>query len=65
MRVGKLVADVDDIFVTCERNGFTLLHITQHHLKNLSKLPMHHRDPFDHLLIAQTIAEQATFVTDD
>jgi hypothetical protein len=26
---------------------------------------MHHRDPFDHLLIAQAIAEDATFISDD
>jgi PIN domain nuclease of toxin-antitoxin system len=26
---------------------------------------MHHRDPFDHLLIAQAIAEDATFISED
>jgi PIN domain nuclease of toxin-antitoxin system len=26
---------------------------------------MHHRDPFDHLLIAQAITEDATFISED
>ena len=26
---------------------------------------MHHRDPFDHLLIAQAIAEDAMFISED
>jgi PIN domain nuclease of toxin-antitoxin system len=35
------------------------------HLKLLATLPMHHRDPFDHLLIAQAITEDAAFITAD
>lgn len=35
------------------------------HLLTLAGLPMHHRDPFDHLLIAQAIAEDATFISED
>ena len=36
------------------------------HLAVLAGLPRHpgHRDPFDHLLIAQAIAEDATFLSD-
>ncbi|MFT8948698.1 MAG: type II toxin-antitoxin system VapC family toxin, partial [Acetobacter aceti] len=28
-------------------------------------LPLHHRDPFDHLLMAQAQAEHATFLSED
>ncbi|MEJ0048672.1 MAG: hypothetical protein WDN04_23105 [Rhodospirillales bacterium] len=31
----------------------------------LGTLPVHHRDPFDHLLIAQAIVEAAIFVSED
>ena len=31
----------------------------------LAQLPRHHRDPFDHLLIAQAISEDATLVSGD
>lgn len=35
------------------------------HVALLSKLPLHHRDPFDRLLIAQAIAEGLTIVSRD
>lgn len=45
--------------------GFELLPITLPHLATLSRLPMHHRDPFDQLLTAQAIAERVPIVTGD
>ena len=42
------------------KKGFTLLDIGIAHLLTLAELLMHHRDPFDHLLIAQAIAEDAS-----
>jgi PIN domain nuclease of toxin-antitoxin system len=47
------------------REGFTLLDIGMAHLLTLAGLPVHHRDPFDHLLIAQAITENATFISED
>jgi PIN domain nuclease of toxin-antitoxin system len=38
-------------------NGFNLLQIETGHLIELSRLPMHHRDPFDRLLVAQCKAD--------
>ena len=35
------------------------------HAAMLRELPFHHRDPFDRMLIAQAIGEQATLVTAD
>ena len=43
----------------------TLLPITLEHIDALSRLPDHHRDPFDRLLIAQAIHEGMTLVTSD
>lgn len=65
LRVGKLAADIAEITHAVQRDSFTLLDITVPHLRALSDLPMHHRDPFDHLLIAQAIAEAAVFMTED
>ncbi|CVI63051.1 hypothetical protein AGR7A_pAt20074 [Agrobacterium deltaense NCPPB 1641] len=39
--------------------------ITDAHLIALTALPFHHRDPFDHLLMAQAVAEEAHFVSQD
>ena len=47
------------------RHGFRLLALACPHLDRLARLPFHHRDPFDRLLIAQAIEEGAIAVTDD
>nr|WP_237181068.1 type II toxin-antitoxin system VapC family toxin [Roseomonas haemaphysalidis] len=65
VRVGKLLADIEDILAELQAQSFTLLPIAPTHLVVLVGLPMHHRDPFDHLLIAQAIAEGATFLSAD
>jgi PIN domain nuclease of toxin-antitoxin system len=38
-------------------NGIELLDITTSHLAIVAILPLHHRDPFDRLLIAQAMVE--------
>jgi PIN domain nuclease of toxin-antitoxin system len=65
VRIGKLEADIEEISAAIKLNGFTLLTIDPAHLRTLAGLPMHHRDPFDHLLIAQAIAEEAIFLSED
>ena len=65
VRVGKLKADIGNTLALIERNRFTLLPITPGHLLALAGLPFHHRDPFDHLLIAQAAAEDAAFLSED
>jgi PIN domain nuclease of toxin-antitoxin system len=46
-------------------NGFRLLPVTMDHVYALDSFPLHHRDPFDRLLIAQTHQEGLTLVTHD
>ena len=65
VRVGKLEADIGEVVDTIPREGFALLDISMAHLLALARLPMHHRDPFDHLLMAQAIEEDATFISAD
>ncbi|MFT8542475.1 type II toxin-antitoxin system VapC family toxin, partial [Acetobacter sp.] len=60
IRIGKLDADMNDILATIPEEGFSLLPIQPEHLQILMSLPLHHRDPFDHLLMAQAQAEHAT-----
>ena len=64
-RIGKLQAELKEITDAVQQEGFTLLDIGVTHLLTLAGLPMHHRDPFDHLLIAQAITEDATFISED
>ena len=64
-RIGKMRADVKTVADAVQREGFVLLDISVAHLVALAALPVHHRDPFDHLLMAQAIAEEATFISGD
>jgi PIN domain nuclease of toxin-antitoxin system len=45
--------------------GFDLLEINLAHVVQAAGLPLHHRDPFDRMLVAQAQAEGAVLVTDD
>jgi len=48
-----------------ETNQIKLLPITLPHISGLAGLPMHHRDPFDRMLIAQAITEQIPIISAD
>ncbi len=48
-----------------QSSGLKMLPIDVHHAERAPRLPPHHRDPFDRMLIAQAIAESLTFVTAD
>jgi PIN domain nuclease of toxin-antitoxin system len=45
--------------------GFRELPVTHAHAIAAGRLPVHHRDPFDRMLIAQAIVENLTLVTRD
>jgi PIN domain nuclease of toxin-antitoxin system len=47
------------------QNQIELLPITLDHVLRIESLPPHHRDPFDRLLIAQSIEEGWPIVTGD
>jgi PIN domain nuclease of toxin-antitoxin system len=61
---GKLRFD-DDIVLQVTRNGFRPLDVTIEHAVAAGELPLHHRDPFDRILIAQAQLEQLIVVTSD
>ena len=46
-------------------NDFRLLPVTIAHVLALDLFPLHHRDPFDRLLVAQAHQEEMTLVTHD
>src|SRR5579884_1836059 len=45
--------------------NFVPMPITMEHAVAVEHLPLHHRDPFDRLLIAQATVESLTIVTND
>ena len=48
-----------------QQNEITVLPIETNHLTYVTTLPFHHRDPFDRLLIAQSIVEGIPIVSVD
>jgi PIN domain nuclease of toxin-antitoxin system len=61
----KLHAPLDDWPGGLEGHGFTMLSVTVAHAAAVERLPYHHADPFDRMLIAQARLEQLTIVTSD
>ena len=46
-------------------NNLQILPVSPNHIFMLDNLPMHHRDPFDRLLISQAIEENLALVSKD
>ena len=67
LRIGKVRADLRAITEASTQSGFELLGIKPDHLFAIGRLPVldDHRDPFDHLLIAQAITEDLMFISED
>jgi len=65
---GKLKLDaplLETIRSQQQTNHVEVLPITLEHVLALDTLPDHHKDPFDRLLVAQTIVEGATLLSHD
>ena len=59
------VPDLEKAKEAVEKYGFIELEINFHYAEIAASLPLHHRDPFDRMLVAQAQAEGLTLVTDD
>lgn len=68
LQIGKLNLNLplEELIETQQQtNNLLLLPIEVDYVWTLKNLPMHHRDPFDRMLIAQAIAEQLPIVSVD
>jgi PIN domain nuclease of toxin-antitoxin system len=64
-RLGKIDADPNELAEAIEESGFVELPVRATHAAAVSRLAMHHNDPFDRLLIAQALAEPLRLLTAD
>ena len=62
--IGRLEVQ-DPLPAAVLEEGFDLLAVTADHAWAQGGLPLHHRDPFDRLLVAQARAEHLRLVSDD
>lgn len=68
VRLGKYPLSVPYLtFITqgIDRNDFKILPIEPRHTDLLTTMPLHHRDPFDRLLVAQALVEAIPLVSND
>jgi PIN domain nuclease of toxin-antitoxin system len=63
--LGKIRVDVNNLIAAVRATGFDELPIRFEHTVRVLALPLHHKDPFDRLLIAQALEESLTIVTKD
>jgi PIN domain nuclease of toxin-antitoxin system len=67
MQTGRLQLPVslEDLSANLTAMGFAELPVKAVHAAGVSRLPLHHRDPFDRLLISQAMLEPARLLTVD
>ena len=65
--LGRADFDVDPYLLLSGliENGYEQLQITAHHALFTATLPMLHKDPFDRILLAQSIVEGVSLLTSD
>jgi len=63
--IGKLKVPQSDYLEELQLHRFTPLSITTEHALAVENLPLHYKDPFDRMLVAQALEEKLTLVTRD
>ena len=64
-RIGKLTADLTEIRQAVAASGLLELSIRGEHVETIATLPMHHKDPFDRMIVAQAITEPLRLLSGD
>ena len=64
-RLGKIVGDPERFAGAIEDSGFIELPVAARHAAGVAQLQLHHHDPFDRLLIAQSLSEPLLLLTAD
>ena len=62
--IGKLNVDYDPVEMAL-KSGLKLLDFSAQDANHLKDLPLHHKDPFDRMLIAQSLSQNISIMTCD
>lgn len=67
INIGKLQLDMPfaELEFQVMTNGFQVLPITISHIDVITTLPLHHRDPFDRIIIAQAMSDGLSIISKD
>jgi PIN domain nuclease of toxin-antitoxin system len=63
LAIGKLRFDLERFLRAVAADGFERLAILDRHCLRCAALPLHHRDPFDRMLVAQAVEEGLVLVS--
>jgi len=61
----NLNSDLNTIFQIIDETGFDILPFTINHILINANLEFHHQDPFDRIIIAQSLSENMTIISKD
>ncbi|MEM7548606.1 MAG: type II toxin-antitoxin system VapC family toxin [Bacteroidota bacterium] len=61
----KLTTNFKELIHYLDENDFKILEYDSDDLNTMIGLPFHHQDPFDRLIIAQSISKKLPIVSDD
>jgi len=65
VRAGKLKVNLNELRSYAEKYAFDELPITGQYMDAYLELPLLHKDPFDHMLLAQAVASPMRLITGD
>jgi len=65
IRANRYPFDLENMRLLAKKSNFFELPITDTYLKTYLELPNLHKDPFDHMLLAQAITHPMRFITGD
>jgi PIN domain nuclease of toxin-antitoxin system len=63
--LGRLKLNLVEFDASIDASGLQVLPVSRQHGLLVARLPDHHRDPFDRLLVAQAMEEGLTLLTHD
>jgi len=65
IRIGKLQVDLQKLLSMTKKYGYLELPMTSSYLQAYLELPLVHKDPFDHMILAQAMTCPMRLITGD
>jgi len=65
LRTGKIKIDIEELYIFAIEHAFLELPVSSSYIKAYLELPNFHKDPFDHMLLAQAITSPMRLITGD
>jgi len=63
--IGKLQLGKDELAAICENASIYSYSLRQAHTEKLFELPLHHKDPFDRLIISTALSDDLPLISRD